>query len=62
MEQRKRKLGKLGNLPSLTKTFQELANCPDRLSFAMDERFVVILYRISKCKFVNEARKKLFAT
>ena len=29
----------------------------------MDERFVVILYgRTSECKFVNEARKKLFAT
>ena len=51
-------------LPSLTKTFQELANCSDLLSFAMDEieRFVVTLYsRTSECKFVNEARKKLFA-
>ena len=50
---------------SLTKTFQELAKCPDLLSFATDEveRFVLILYcRTSKCKFVNEARNKLFAS
>ena len=52
-------------LPSLAKTFQELANCSDLLSFATDEieRFVVTLYsRTSECKFVNEARKKLFAS
>ena len=50
---------------SLTKTFQELAKCPDLLSFATDEaeRFVLILYsRTSECKFVNEARKKLLAS
>ena len=51
-------------LLSLTKTFQELAKCPNLLSFATDEveRFVLILYsRTSECKFVNETRKKLFA-
>ena len=52
-------------LPSLSKTFQELANCPDLLSFTMDEveRFVVILHsRTSECRFVNEARNKLFVS
>ena len=51
-------------LSSLTKTFQELANCPDLLSFAMDEveRFDVILCSTTiECKFVNEAKNKLFA-
>ena len=48
-------------LSSLSKTFQELANCPDLLSLAMSEveRFVVILYstsRTSECKFVKEAK------
>ena len=50
-------------LPSLSKTFQESANCPDLLSFAMDESFVVILYsRTSECKFVKEVRNKLFVS
>ena len=52
-------------LSSLSKTFQELANCPNLLSFAMDEaeRFVVILYsRTSECKFVKEARNMLFVS
>ena len=52
-------------LPSLSKTFQELANFSDLLSFAMHEveRFVVILYsRTSECKFVKEARNKIFVS
>ena len=53
-------------LPSLTKTFQELAVCPDHLiSFSMDEveSFDTILCnRTTECKFVNEDRKKLFAS
>ena len=52
-------------LSSLSKTFQELANCRNLLSFTMDEveRFVVILYsRTSECKFVKEAKNKLFVS
>ena len=52
-------------LSSLSTTFQELANCLDLLNFAMDEveRFVVILYsRTSECKFVKEAKNKLYVS
>ena len=49
-------------LPSLTKTFQELANCPNLLSFTMDEmeRFDVILCSTTiECKGPVELIKRV---
>ena len=51
----KRKLGKLPKFIFFIKDISRISNCPNFLSFTMDEieRFVVILYsRTSECKLV----------